>query len=181
MKFKDYLNEATEMEAHLQALVFLMEQDLDTLNEDTIENLDEAFDKHLKKLGLKLHKSKGIIDYIKSFAKGAGKVLLYIIKGDHEKAKAILKDMKKEDILDFLYKLDLGTMHLVTGPIHMIDAWTGWDLAVNLSAHMEKGEGISIVLKQSITKVRDAVTQMFAGNQQKRLLSHVDKIEVVAV
>lgn len=181
MKFQTYLKESQDAQMHLQALLFLMESELDSLNESTEEELIEAFDRQLKKVGLKLHKSKGILDYIKSFATGIGKVLLFIIKGDQEKAKDLLKSMKKEDFLDFIYKLDLGTLHLITGPLHMIDAWTGWDLGVNLQNHMKKAEGLTTVLKQAIQKLKHSVEQMFTGNKQKRLLTHVHKIETAAV
>lgn len=182
MNFQEYLNESAEAELHIHALLFLLEQDLDALNESSdFEALDEAFDSHLKKIGLKLHKSKGILDYIKSFAKGAGKVIYYIIKGDHDKAKDVLKTMTKEDFLDFLYKLDLGTLHLITGPLHFIDAWSGWDLAVNMASHMKKAEDMGSILKQAIEKVKTAVVNMFTGKQQKNLLSHVDKIQAVAI
>lgn len=36
------------------------------------------------------------------------------------------KEITKEQFLDFLLKLDTATLHLVTGPLHIIDAWTGW-------------------------------------------------------
>ncbi len=179
MNFKEYLNESNEMDLHLQALMFLLENE-NMLNEST-EALDEAFDKHLNKLGLKLHKSKGIIDYIKGFSRGVGKIIFYLIKGDTEKAKELLKTVKKEDILDFLYKLDLGTLHLVTGPIHMIDAWFGYDLSVRMKEHMDKGEGLTDILKQSLEKLSSSIKQLFHGTKEKSLMKHVEKIKRAAL
>ena len=181
MDFQTYLKESNEADLHLQAWMFMLEND-QMLNESVSdEALNEAFDKHLSKVGLKLHKSKGILDYIKGFSKGVGKVIFYIIKGDQEKAKELLKSIKKEDVLDFFYKLDLGTLHLVTGPLHMIDAWTGWDLSVKMQDHMKKGEGLTDVLKQSIVKLQDAIHKLFQGNKEKRLMSHVEKIKKAAL
>lgn len=180
MNFKKFLNEEqiNEQEIQIQTLLFLVEN-VDTLNESTEDQLLEGLNDKLGKLGLKLHKSKGVLDYIKSFTTGIGKLFLYMIKGDQEKAKALLQSIKKEDILDFLFKLDLGTLHLFTGPLHMIDAWTGWDLSVKMKDHVEKGEGIIAIVKQALQKVRDGIYNLFQTDKQKtdKLLSYINNID----
>ena len=55
-----------------------------------------------------------------------------IINKDGEAAKNVLKGLKKEDVLDFLLNLDMATLHIVSGPIHTIDAITGWHLWANV-------------------------------------------------
>lgn len=185
-KYKTFLTESklglTTQEKIISLLV-LMEhlETLDLMSESIDEQLvtiAEGINDHLNKVGFKLHKSKGILDYIKSFAGGVGKVMFHIIKGDLDKAKELIKSISKEDILDFLYKLDLGTLHLFTGPIHMIDAWTGWDLAVNLKSHMEKGEGITDIIKKELQKVKDYIIKLFPTDteKQKELSSNLDSV-----
>ena len=185
-KYKTFLTESklglTTQEKIISLLV-LMEhiETLDLMSESIEEQLteiSEGINNHLNKIGFKLHKSKGILDYIKTFTTGVAKVIFYIIKGDIDKAKELIKSMSKEDVLDFLYKLDLGTLHLFTGPIHMIDAWTGWDLAVNIKSHMEKGEGIMDVLKQAIEKVKTSVQELFKtdNKKQEELYNYIDNI-----
>lgn len=185
-KYKSFLTESklglTTQEKIISLLV-LMEH-LDTLDlmsesiDDQLITISEGINDHLNKIGFKIHKSKGILDYIKSFVGGVGKVMFHIIKGDLDKAKEIIKDLSKEDILDFLYKLDLGTLHLFTGPIHMIDAWTGWDLAVNLKSHIEKGEGITEIIKKELQKVKEYINKLFPTDtdKQKELSSNLDSV-----
>lgn len=176
-QFKQLLleEEINEMEAKIQAVLFLSEN-VDILTESD-ELLESKLNKHLNKIGIKHHKGMGIIDYIKKFAGGVGKLFIYIIKGDHEKAKELLKSIEKEDILDFLYKLDLGTLHLVTGPLHMLDAWTGHDFTANIKQHMKKAENVVDVFKAAIEKVKHSVAQLFSGDKQKVMLNHVTRIE----
>ena len=185
-KYKTFLTESklglTTQEKIISLLVLMEHLDtLDLMSESIDEQLvtiAEGINDHLNKVGFKLHKSKGILDYIKSFAGGVGKVMFHIIKGDLDKAKELIKSISKEDILDFLYKLDLGTLHLFTGPIHMIDAWTGWDLAVNLKSHMEKGEGITDIIKKELQKVKEYISKLFPTDtdKQKELASNLDTV-----
>lgn len=185
--FSKFLNEnknGLTINEKVLAMVLFMES-LDKLEfvtearlEEDLVVIAEGINDHLSKVGFKIHKSKGILDYIKGFTTGVGKLMFYALKGDAEKAKELVKSISKEDVLDFLYKLDLGTMHLVTGPIHMIDAWTGWDLAVNLKTHIEKGEGISDIIKKELAKVKEYITKLFSSDtdKQKELNSYVDNI-----
>lgn len=185
-KYKTFLTESklglTTQEKIISLLVLMEHLDtLDLMSESIDEQLvtiAEGINDHLNKVGFKLHKSKGILDYIKSFAGGVGKVMFHIIKGDLDKAKELIKSISKEDILDFLYKLDLGTLHLFTGPIHMIDAWTGWDLAVNLKSHIEKGEGITDIIKKELQKVKEYISKLFPTDteKQKELASNLDAV-----
>lgn len=185
-KYKTFLTESklglTTQEKIISLLVLMEHLDtLDLMSESIDEQLvtiAEGINDHLNKVGFKLHKSKGILDYIKSFVGGVGKVMFHIIKGDLDKAKELIKSISKEDILDFLYKLDLGTLHLFTGPIHMIDAWTGWDLAVNLKSHIEKGEGITDIIKKELQKVKEYISKLFPTDteKQKELASNLDTV-----
>jgi len=184
MGFKNYINESQELnefESRMFVLANLMEEDLNSLNESSAEMLAEGIKDKLDKAGLKLHKGKGILDYIKNFTKGTGKLMLALFKGDTKKAKEILKTIEKEDILDFLYKLDLGTLHLVTGPLHTIDAWTGWDLSVKMKDHMQKASGVWDQLKDALHNVKQKIQVAFGKDVGNKLTKHVNAIEQAIV
>ena len=76
------------------------------------------------------------------------------VKGDEEskiKMKEIAnKEIKKQDVIDFLLRLDTLSMHLLTGPIHMIDALTGW----HISPQIDK------VVKDVSHRVNRAITHL---------------------
>lgn len=188
MGFKQFLMEeaVVEQQLHIETLLFLSEnmdkiEQLSLLNEDdqdtVLAQLEEGIHDKLGKAGLKLHKGKGILDYIKSFVGGVGKLMLYTVKGETEKAKELLKSIRKEDIMDFLYKLDLGTLHLFTGPLHMIDAWTGWDLAVKIEHKVKEGHDIAHTVKQAIAKTKEGIRKLFANDEkrQTKLLKVADR------
>lgn len=174
MDFRDYV----QSEEKTLALVHLMEalDEMDSLNESDTDILVESV---LKKVGLHAHKSKGLLSYIKSFTTGVGKLFLALLKGDGKKAKEILKSVNKEDVLDFLLKLDTGTLHLISGPLHTLDAWTGWHIGANIKAKMEKGTGIVNVIKDNIAKVKTYLADLYKNDKDTlaKLHHHADKIE----
>ena len=105
-------------------------------------------------MGLHVKKGKGLIQYFAAFTKGAGAMILAMLKGDTDKVKAISKTVKKQDIIHFLLQLDQATLHLVTGPIHMIDAITGWHIGADLGALTKKSAELAL-------SAIDAITQAF--------------------
>lgn len=111
--------------------------------------MNEAFDLSALKTGGKaLMKAAGIHagksgDGLIQIALKSGKLMAefvwHILKAaaGNEQSKIRVKEIAntqitKEQFLDFLYKLDMATMHLVTGPLHLLDAWTGWHVAAAL-------------------------------------------------
>jgi len=193
MNFKEYLeimdSALTESEK-LLVLAYAIEE-AEYMNESTehLEMLAEGItDKILHhsnniadKVGMKVHKSKGILDYLKSILTGVGKAFFYIFKGDAKKAKEVLTNFERKDVLDFLYKLDLGTLHLFTTPIHTIDAWTGWDLGVQMKNKMQKAEDALSDFISTIRIAKDKVHAMFSGFAEKTMVKNLDKIEQHAI
>lgn len=162
--FNQYVSENEYKEAIVN-LYFIIENE-NILNESK-EVLIEAFSDNLSKFGLKAHKSMGLIDYIGKFSKGAGKLIIAAAKGDKAKVKEIATSMDKTDILDFLYKLDLATFHIVTGPLHFIDAVTGWDISVAVKEKVGQAENIYNKLKKIFIDLKDTAKKIFTKQPEK--------------
>jgi hypothetical protein len=188
MKFRTFLNESKdskEIQEKVALLLYMTEND-DMINESyDMENLTEEQEKIIlegikdwfEKVGLTIEKGDGLLDYIGQFSVGAGRLILAAIKGDKEKVKKIASGMKKEKFLDFLLKLDLVTLHIVTEPIHIIDALTGWDLMANVKKYAEgAGEKIKIFYA-AMKKVKDTLSVMLNGKKKVKMLKYATNLE----
>jgi len=180
--FKKFLNEerlSEDMQDKISILMYLSENEminesLDTMNE---AELVEGVNDWLGKIGMKLHKGNGIIDYVKQFSVGAGKLIMAAIKGDKKKVKEIANSLEKEKVVDFLLKLDMATMHIVTGPIHFIDAVTGWDLMVNLKHAAEGAKSLLAAFYDAMKKVKDSIKKVLTGDHQNKMMSVANNLE----
>lgn len=169
-----------------QALFLIHEmmalRDVSTLNESL--ELDEAqlMDKitsGLSKLGFKTHKGKGLIHYLAAAGKAMGSLFWALIRGDKNKIKEITsKEIKRQDVLDFLYKLDLATLHVVTGPLHLLDAITGWEI---VPAMGNKLAGVSKkvvqTFKDAFQFIKDKATSVLDQSVMKPFIKKVSDAE----
>ena len=174
IKYSEFLSEkivTEDMQDKINILMYLSENEminesLDTMNEAEVL---EGVNNWLGKIGMKLHKGDGIIDYIKQFSTGAGKLIMAAIKGDKEKVKEIADSLEKAKVIDFLLKLDMVTLHLLSAPIHFIHGITGWDLEANLK-HMVKGaESIIDMVKKAFGTIRDNIKNLAGNDKQGRV------------
>lgn len=166
--FKKYL----EQESYTRAAIELacLELVLD-------ENLDENINGALSTLGIHVSKSKGLIDYVKLGGIQLGKLLIAGVQGDKEKIKKIGKNIKKEQILDFLLKLDAATLHFVTGPLHIIDAVLGWHIGADLAA---AAKGANELFKNAIDNARLALSKLVGSSKtKKKIKNNIDRIEII--
>ncbi len=181
-KFSEFVvdrKNINEIEDKLNLLLYMSESNI--LNE-SLDNLTEAeitegVKDWLNKFGLKIHKGDGVIDYIRQFSGGAGKLILAAIKGDKEEVKKIAGSLEKEKVVDFIFKLDMMSMHLITGPIHFIDALTGWDLVANIKHASKNAPSIIKDIIQSIKKIRDGIVKVVSGEHKKNILHNLASIE----
>jgi hypothetical protein len=126
MKFEDYLQLQEDTNSLLEFLYFID----NPLNEG-IEKYEKDINTVLSKIGLKAHKSKGLIAILKDMGKNMGMLVYHMIKAyngneiSKEKVKELSKTIKKEDFMNLLLRLDMLTLHMLSGPIHMFDALTG--------------------------------------------------------
>jgi hypothetical protein len=139
-------DELQDMNALVEIAMF-MEQDVNRLDEAfSVGELGKMAGGLLKKAGLHLHKGDGLIQIAMKSGKVMGQFLWYALKaasGDKE-AKVKVKELAnteitKEQMLDFLLKLDMATLHVLTGPLHTIDAITGWHLWANVKDKADQG------------------------------------------
>ena len=154
----------------------------DVLNDTLI--IENAFSNQLNrvlgKAGLSLHKTKekGLLSDLMTAGKGMFKFFMAAIKGDTATLKKMAnKEISKEELIDFIIKLDTATGHILSGPIHTIHAVTGWHIGANLhhAAHEVK--------TAVVTKIRDAIdfikVKLTTATHEKaeRMLKAVNKLE----
>jgi len=189
--YKEYINEkemalmSEDMQDKIALLMYMAEND-ESINESyDMENLTEAQEEvivegvndWLGKIGMKLHKGDGIISYMKQFIGGAGKLIVAAVKGDKEEVKKIASSLDKAKVMDFLLKLDMATMHVVTGPIHFIDAVTGWDLMVNLKHAAEGAKNMLHSFYKAMADVKDSIKDVLGGDRQKKMMRVAQNLE----
>ena len=140
----------------------------DELNEgvlDSVKSIGKAigsvFDKKVKsgakKLGVHIGTEKGLIQYIGLMGLNSAKLLYYAVdyvyngnKSAKDKIIEIGKSVKKEQIIDFILKLDVLTLHMLTEPIHIIDSLTGMHIGANIEA---AGKEITLRAKDAIISI----------------------------
>ena len=190
MEFKTLYNsidrelyDYTLVENAILMTLFIEQAPIEVLSEGIEQDLTEGVSKFLKGIGLHAHKGKGLIDYITQFTKGIGGLMYAAIRKDTEGMKKILKSVKKQDVLHFLLQLDQASLHIVTGPIHFIDAVTGWHIGADLGALVTKATETAQSLVKSITtafnKIKDSVinTDLVHDKTERQLLKHITKTQ----
>jgi hypothetical protein len=95
------------------------------------ESLDKVFSSFFNKTGIKVIQGKGLIQYLIDGGEFVYKAIKLAIKKDSEGIKKLFADTEfKKNFLDFAMKLDGVTLHLITGPLHFIEAVTGIHIGV---------------------------------------------------
>jgi len=163
-------------EAHDAVLAMVLLEEMDIPEGDF--NMNEGVNDILHKFGLGLEKkAPGVIEYMAKFTSGVGKLVWYAMKRDKKAIKKLSQEFSKEDFLDFLMKLDLVTMHLVTGPIHFINGLTGWELEVEVKHMKAKASNVVDRIKGAINTLKTEVTAYFNPNLQPTIIGKVNDIE----
>jgi len=105
-------------------------------------------------LGKNFEVEKGLLSYMKDAGIGGSQILYHAFnayyhkdEASKEKIKELAQGVKKEHIIDILMKLDVLTLHLITGPLHVIEAVTGWSI---MGAIKSKVEPVEKQAKQAI-------------------------------
>ncbi len=178
--YNEFLNEETKLQNNLETALIgqlvLEKLDINILNESE-EAINEGVKDVLHKMGIHTSKEPGIIEYAAKFTKGVGQIVYYAMKKDEKKVKEIYAKFKKEDVLDFFYKLDMATLHIITGPLHFIHATLGIHLAPAIITAAKKGAKLVDQIKAAIKQVKDKVKDVFAPKLQPVAVQKLNDIE----
>ena len=180
MSFMEYMEQLEEGE--------LNGTPLSESYEDGLLMEANKFKKALEKIGLEVEYNPrgGLIQMFTKIGKTVGKIIYLATRvsfGDEGRKPELiklLKQTKREDIIDFLLKLDLATAHVVTAPLHMIDALTGWELKAVIHKITKSADVIQVKVKHAIEDIRGAVknmsTAIFDKKSKKRLTHTIDQL-----
>lgn len=194
--FKTFIKspENEDVQALVEFSIFLeeMESNCDSLSEAV--NIKGALAGFLKKGGVHASKeNKGLIEIMLKSGRHIGLTFFHAIKASrgNEDSKDILKNellkkkVKKADVIDVLLKLDTLTMHLFTGPIHIIDALTGWHIAADIAhgghhndKHKSKDDAVKRRLETALTTL-DNARKNVPPNVSKKVSSFVRKLRTL--
>lgn len=166
MRFKNYIENEKDIKSLIELAMF-MEEDVSMINEAE-GGIAGKLNSLLGKIGFHASPSDtGIIQVLLKGGKNIAQLLWYAMKattGDQkakEKVKEIANtEITKEQVLDFLLKLDMLTLHAVTGPIHMIDALTGWHLGPTLKKAAGAAKSIEQRIKTAISNMIDVADEV---------------------
>lgn len=158
---------------------------------DFISSAKKQVSMMLGKLGFEVHQTQGLLQILAGAGLTITRLMFHAIKAfvrKDEQSLAKLKEMltkeiKKEQLYDFLLKLDMATLHLISGPIHLIDAITGWHLAPKLD-HGHHGnpekegkqKNIAQKFKDAVLDLRDISKQLTPKNLKEGVQRHVKGI-----
>ena len=174
--FKEY-NKESELSVEIANVIEFFEfsnMEFGSLNESELNEFKMPdIDGALKKAGLHVKKGRGLIQMIASSGLHFARVFHAAIraaggdKGAEKTLRELLsKKISKEDVIDFLLKLDQATLHIVTGPIHFIEAVTGWHIWAAVHKVRDVSKDILQKGKDIISKLKD-ISQDLEGSGKK--------------
>ena len=134
------------------------------LSEQKAENLKSLIGSISKKLGFAGSGRKNLISLLSSISQNAALSVANAIQaqagreGAREKLESVLKTSNiKSELIDLVIRADVLTLHMISGPIHIIDAITGFEIADKIREKAEIGS----------EKIKDAVE--FIQRSSKKL------------
>lgn len=166
--------EQRDMEILIE-MAMLVEDDMSLNEAFSISDFKSKGKNLLKSIGMGTHKSgDGLIQIALKSGKTMAEFIYHALRAaaGNEDSKTRVSEIArteitKEQFLDFLLKLDMATMHWISGPLHFIDALTGW----HIWAHIKSGaENALTKAKKAITDLADAA-KVASDEVKKKLKS----------
>ena len=154
-------------------LIEFMECDLETLS----EAID--FKSAIKGANLNLKTNKGLIASIIRAGKDISLLFWHSLKvlggNEESRKKGKRKKVSKEDFMNFLINLDMITFHAVSGPIHIIDAITGWDLHHKIISTHNKVKEIQKSVANHLDSIRSSANDL-TKKMRKKAVSFINRL-----
>lgn len=179
-RFYNYVNENDDMISLVEVYHFM---EMNTLNEGTKEWSDKVSNL-LKSMNIQKGPKRGLIEYLRDASMRVSKLLWYSIRysmGD-QKAKEKISELSRtkvtrSEFMNLLMKLDAVTLGVISSPIRMMDAITGWNLmdaiitdAQDIRDHARRAiESLENIYKSLTDKAKETVRSMI--DKLKNLLS----------
>lgn len=181
MRLLNYLNEnQTDINNIIEIAIFM--EEYNQLDEG-ISDFGKRIKGFLGKAGLHTsHSGPGLVQMLAKAGKTMTQFFWYAMKastGDAEAKKKVKelanKEIKKEQLMDFLLKVDQVSLHMLTGPIHMIEAITGWHIGVYYKVTQKATEKIKIAI-QYLEDVSKSIT----GKIKQKIIQYINGIKQLA-
>ena len=169
----------------ITVLEFIMIMDYDDaiLSEERGASVKALFAKVSNKLGFTSTGKKNLIGLLGSIGKTGAMSILYAIQaqagheGAKEKLTQVLKSSNaKAEILDFVIRADVLTLHLISTPIHMIDAIAGFDIADKIR---EKAVGGGERLKDAVSLIQTSAKNLGNPTTTRKIKKSLNTIKKV--
>ena len=134
----------------------------------------------LSRIGLERKQEVGLIHYLKGAAVGVSEMFFAALMGDKEKIKEVMGRVTKGKMLDFFMKIDVLTLHLLSAPLHMLDAVTGWDLHASIrNAAMQGKKAVVSTFEDAIEFIEDKIEHIHLPEWEKaRLKSEINDVKL---
>lgn len=178
-------HEYDSREDAITILEFMMIVDSDDmlLSEERGESVKALFAKVSNKLGFASNNKKNLIGLLRSIGKTGALSILYAIQaqagneGAKEKLTQVLKKSNaKSEIIDFVIRADVLTLHLISTPIHMIDAIAGFDIADKIR---EKAVGGGERLKDAVELIQTSAKNLGNPSTTRKVKKSLNTIKKV--
>jgi len=164
--------EIRDMEIIIE-MAMIVDDDMTLTEAFNIADLKAKGTSMLKKIGMGTHNTgDGLIQIALKSGKIMAEFIFHAIRaaGGNEKSVERVKELantevSKEQLMDLLLKLDMATLHLISGPLHAIDAWTGWHVWAHIKTATETGLSKA---KKAIADLADAAKS--ASDEVKKKL-----------
>lgn len=176
-KFYQYLNNNDDIIPLIEVYYFIESNVINESVEDWLKKV-QVF---LNKMGIKKGQKRGLIEYLKDSSMVLAKIIWYGFKastGDEEaelKMREFIYDNKidKKEIMNFIMKVDAITLGIISSPIRMIDAITGWNL---MDALVLTQEDITKKAENAIKSLED-IAKTVTGKIKKTIFGMINKLK----
>jgi len=174
-KFYNYINENDTIS--LIEVYHFMESDV--MNEG-IKEWTDKIGKTLQRLNIRKGAKRGLLDYLKDAGVGVSKLIWFGIKasrGDQNARDMIAQMTKKEvdrsEVINFLIRLDVVTLGVISMPIRIIEAITGWDI---MGALTTTPEDMKRNAKQAIENLEN-ISRNVADKTKETLKNIINRLK----